>query len=92
MTRAGHVTGAGFVVTPDRPPSFYRGELSVDIKDQIIRDCHRLGACVPSDAVCTFMDGNKRCVVYLDFINLMESPAGFGDTFDEALKNLKASA
>ena len=36
-----------------------------------------------------FMDGNSWVAVYPDFINLQESPAGFGDTAEEARKNLK---
>jgi hypothetical protein len=62
------------------------------IKDSITQDRQPLAACVPSGAVCAFMDGDKWCVVYLNFINYMESPAGFGDTFEEALTALKASA
>lgn len=31
-----------------------------------------------------FMDGNAWCAVHPDFINLQESPAGFGDTPEEA--------
>jgi hypothetical protein len=35
-----------------------------------------------------FMDGDKHCATYPDFINLQESPAGFGDTPHEAIINL----
>ncbi len=31
-----------------------------------------------------FMDGDKWCAVRPDFVNLQESPAGFGDTPDAA--------
>ena len=31
-----------------------------------------------------FKDGSAWCAVYSDFINLQESPAGFGDTPEEA--------
>lgn len=36
-----------------------------------------------------FLDGDRICCVYKDFINLQESPAGFGKTNKEALENLK---
>lgn len=38
--------------------------------------------------VRTFMDGNAWCAVHPDFINLQESPAGFGDTREEAIAAL----
>jgi len=38
-----------------------------------------------------FMDGNSWVAVYPDFKNLQESPAGFGDSAEEARKNLKGS-
>ncbi|KKL19505.1 hypothetical protein LCGC14_2464790 [marine sediment metagenome] len=41
--------------------------------------------------VRTFMDGNKWCAVKPDFVDLMESPAGFGDTREEAIKELGVS-
>ena len=43
---------------------------------------------MPRNAVCFYMDGDKWCAVFGDFINLQESPAGFGDTFDEAFEEL----
>lgn len=46
---------------------------------------------IPESAVCLFIDGDKWCAVYGDFINLQESDAGFGDTFDSALADLKGS-
>lgn len=37
---------------------------------------------------CMFeMDGNAICCHLPDFINLMESPAGFGETNEEAFKD-----
>ena len=36
-----------------------------------------------------FMDGNAFCATHLDFVNLQESPAGFGDTREEAIANLQ---
>ncbi len=36
-----------------------------------------------------FKDGNAYCAVLPDFINLQESAAGFGDTPEEARKNLE---
>ncbi len=38
--------------------------------------------------VRTFMDGNKWCAVKPDFVNLQESPAGFGDSREEAIAAL----
>lgn len=38
-----------------------------------------------------FMDGDKWCATRKDFTNLQESPAGFGDTQEEAINNLKAN-
>ena len=36
-----------------------------------------------------FVDGNKWCAVYHeDFINLQESPAGFGNSVSEAVEDL----
>lgn len=44
---------------------------------------------VPDNAVCFFRDGNQWCCVYGDFLDLQHSPAGFGDTFEEALNALQ---
>lgn len=41
--------------------------------------------------VRTFMDGNAWCAVKPDFINLQESPAGFGDTREAAIAALRAA-
>ena len=35
-----------------------------------------------------YMDGDKICATWDDFINLQESPAGFGDTIWQAFGNL----
>jgi len=35
-----------------------------------------------------FVDGNKWCAVFMDFINLQESPAGFGNSVAEAVGDL----
>jgi hypothetical protein len=43
---------------------------------------------LPPSAVCFFKDGDKWCCVYGDFVNLQESPAGFGDTFEDAMNDL----
>lgn len=40
------------------------------------------------DGTQVFMDGASWCAVNSDFINLQESPAGFGDTPKEAVKDL----
>jgi hypothetical protein len=47
---------------------------------------------IPHEAVCFFKDGNMWCCVHGDFVNLQESPAGFGKTFEEALANLKTDS
>lgn len=36
-----------------------------------------------------FKDGNRWCAVYKDFINLQESPTGFGDTPELTRKELE---
>jgi hypothetical protein len=41
--------------------------------------------------VRTFMDGNAWCAVAPDFINLQESPAGFGETREAAINALGKS-
>ena len=46
---------------------------------------------IPRSAICIFMDGDKCCAVHADFINLQESPAGFGDGPIEAIANLKTA-
>ena len=46
---------------------------------------------IPDSAVCFFMDGDKWCCVNGDFVNLQDSPAGFGSTFDEAFANFQKS-
>lgn len=38
--------------------------------------------------VQVFKDGDSWCAVYDDFINLQESPAGFGNNPDAAVKSL----
>lgn len=48
------------------------------------------GSPIPVHAICYFLDGNKWCCVFGDFVNLQESPAGFGDTQDAALAELTA--
>ena len=40
----------------------------------------------------TFMDGDKWCAVMCDFEDLQSSPAGFGDTREEAIEELKKDA
>jgi len=43
---------------------------------------------IPASAICFYKDGDKWCAVHGDFVNLQESPAGFGDTFEDALSDL----
>lgn len=42
----------------------------------------------PKIRVC--MDGDQFCATRPNFINLQESPAGFGDTKEKAIKDLEA--
>jgi hypothetical protein len=44
---------------------------------------------IPHHAVCFFRDGDKWCAVFGDFVNMQESPAGFGETFEDALNELQ---
>ena len=44
---------------------------------------------IPHNALCFFLDGNQWCCVFGDFINLQESPAGFGDSFETAMASLQ---
>lgn len=50
------------------------------------------GSGIPAEAVCFFRDGDRWCCVHGDFLNLQQSPAGFGYSFDEALADLKANS
>lgn len=43
---------------------------------------------IPNNAFCFFKDGNMWCCVLGDFVNLQESPAGFGKTLLSALRDL----
>ncbi len=47
---------------------------------------------IPADAeelnVRIYRDGDKWCAVLDDFVDLQQSPAGFGDTRTEAVTNL----
>lgn len=51
----------------------------------------RPGSGVPAHAACFFKDGSAWCCVRGDFINLQESPAGFGADMAEALDALAAA-
>lgn len=42
-----------------------------------------------NDDIAYFIDGNMWCAVRLDFFNLQESPAGFGETREEAATDLE---
>ncbi len=44
---------------------------------------------IPTDAICLFKDGTKWCAVTADFVNVQESPAGFGDTIMDAIEDLQ---
>jgi hypothetical protein len=43
---------------------------------------------IPAQAICFFRDGDQWCAVHGDFVSLQESNAGFGATFDEAMRDL----
>jgi hypothetical protein len=47
---------------------------------------------IPHNAVCFFQDGDKWCCVYGDFVDLQESFAGFGATFEESMANLASES
>lgn len=38
--------------------------------------------------IMVYADGNAWCAVPIDFVNLQESPAGFGDTMVDAIEQL----
>lgn len=90
---------AGFCDEPaygHRPP----GKTFFNIHiNETLREDGRYSGYVPALAcpghggptVRTFMDGNAWCAVKPDFINLQESPAGFGDTRDAAIAALRAA-
>ena len=54
---------------------------------ELIAEIERKPA-IPHQAVCFFQDGNMWCCVHGDFVNLQESPAGFGNTPQEAMDAL----
>ena len=41
-----------------------------------------------NEQVKVFMDGNMFCAVLPDFVNLQKSPAGFGETEEDAINDL----
>ena len=55
--------------------------------DTIIRK-NNVGPDFPADAFVLVRDGTKWSAVRPNFVNLQESPAGFGDTPDEAMNAL----
>lgn len=44
---------------------------------------------IPDNALCFFKDGDQWVCVFGDFVDLQMSPAGFGDTYEEALRDLE---
>lgn len=42
----------------------------------------------PQIEIFITLDGDKYCATYHDFINLQESPAGFGNTEQTAIQSL----
>lgn len=57
--------------------------------ETIVAAVNGKGRGIPHNAMCFFQDGGKKCAVFGDFINLQESPFGFGDSFDEAFAGLQ---
>lgn len=51
-------------------------------------DLQQAAAAVKVGAVKVFADGDKWCAVYSDFVNVQESPCGFGDSPEEARRAL----
>lgn len=46
---------------------------------------------IPDEAICFYKDGDAWCCVNGDFVDLQESPSGFGSDFSQALDNLQAA-
>lgn len=44
---------------------------------------------IPNHAIVFYQDGKSLCCVFGDFVNLQESPAGFGATIADALRDLR---
>jgi hypothetical protein len=53
-------------------------------------DLQQAAVAVTASTMRTFQDGDKWCAVYPDFVNVQESPCGFGDTPEEARSALAA--
>lgn len=69
----------------------YVAESRAYIRDLIRADlAPKSRPALPESALCFFKDGDQWCCVNADFKNLQESPAGFGDTFGDALDHLGA--
>ena len=55
-------------------------------RDESNRQLHKI-----QDNVLLSMDGDQWCATRKDFINLQESDAGFGDTMEDAIKDLRTT-
>lgn len=74
----------------------YRRDLCSDCAPVVHKALNDIGerkgkpdeSAIPHDAVCIFKDGNQWCAVFGDFVNLQESVAGFGPTFNDAIDDL----
>lgn len=62
-----------------------------DLTDMILETVDEAPKSIPHNAACFFRDGNMWACVFGDFINLQESPAGFGESFDTALIDLQSN-
>jgi hypothetical protein len=68
----------------------YIAESRAYVRDLIRADlAYKHRPALPASAVCFFKDGDRWCCVNADFVNLMGSPAGFGETFADALTALE---
>jgi hypothetical protein len=68
----------------------YIAESRAYVRDLIRRDMEpKVKSGVPDKALCYWKDGDQWCCTHADFKNAQESPAGFGETFDEALADLQ---
>jgi|GEM_PF-4317576 len=68
---------------PEKVSIRAEGESDEEVRNKVI---HQSG--IPAHALCYFKDGDQWCCVFGDFINLQESPAGFGNTQSDALVDL----
>ena len=59
-----------------------------DLANIVMETIDEAPKAIPHNAVCFFRDGDQWCCVFGNFINLQESPAGFGANFIDAFQML----